>query len=102
FAFRSGLRVRGRPRNHGPCGLRKSPLARCAPAVARLGILVYCADYRCSHSIEMLADRWGDDVRLSDIEPQFDCKVCDKRGADVRPHFEPARMGTLVPTFHKA
>jgi len=56
------------------------------------GILVYCADYRCS--IEMLADQWPDDVRLSDIEPRFVCKACGKRGADVRPHFQPARMGT--------
>jgi len=24
------------------------------------GILVYCADYRCSHSIEMPADQWPD------------------------------------------
>jgi hypothetical protein len=58
------------------------------------GILVYCADYRCSHSVEISADRWPDQVRLSDIEPQFVCQVCGKRGADVRPHFAPARMGT--------
>jgi len=35
------------------------------------GILVYCADYRCSHSIEMSAEQWPEDVRLSDIEPRF-------------------------------
>jgi hypothetical protein len=58
------------------------------------GILVYCADYRRSHSIEMSADRWPDDVRPSDIEPRVVCKACGERGADVRPHFEPARMGT--------
>jgi len=58
------------------------------------GILVYCADYRCSHSVAISADRWPDQVRLSDIEPQFVCQVCGKRGADVRPHFQPARMGT--------
>src|SRR5262249_26136627 len=29
------------------------------------GILVYCADYRCSHSMEMSADPWPDDVRLT-------------------------------------
>jgi hypothetical protein len=57
-------------------------------------ILVYCADYQCSHSIDMSADQWPDAVRRSDIEPQFVCKACTKRGADVRPHFEPARMGT--------
>ena len=58
------------------------------------GILVYCADYRCSHSVAISADLWPDQVRLSDIEPQFVCQVCGKRGADVRPHFQPARMGT--------
>jgi hypothetical protein len=58
------------------------------------GILVYCADYRCSHSIAMSANQWPDEVRLSDLEPRFVSKACGKRGADVRPHFEPARMGT--------
>jgi len=48
-------------------------------------ILVYCADYRCSHSIAMSADQWSEDARLSDIEPRFVCKACGKRGADVRP-----------------
>jgi hypothetical protein len=39
-------------------------------------------------------DRWADHVRLSDLEPLFVCQVCGHRGADVRPLFEPARMGT--------
>ena len=56
--------------------------------------LVYCADYRCSHSIQMSADRWPDHVRLSDIEPLFVSQACGKRGADVRGLFAPARMGT--------
>jgi hypothetical protein len=51
------------------------------------GVLVYCSDYRCSHSIAMPADWWPDDARLSDIEPRFVCSVCGKRGADVRPDF---------------
>jgi hypothetical protein len=57
-------------------------------------VLVYCADYKCSHSVQMSADRWPDHVRLSDIEPLFVCKACGKRGADVRGLFAPARMGT--------
>ena len=57
-------------------------------------LLVYCADYKCSHSIQMSADRWPDHVRLSDIEPLFVCKPCGKRGAEVRLLFAPARMGT--------
>jgi hypothetical protein len=32
-----------------------------------------------------MADRWADDVRLSDLEPGFICSACGKRGADVRP-----------------
>jgi hypothetical protein len=51
------------------------------------GLLIYCADYRCSHSIAISADRWPDDVRLSDLEPKFTCQVCWHRGADVRPMF---------------
>jgi hypothetical protein len=35
------------------------------------GVLVYCADYRCSRSLAISADQWSDDVRLSDIEPRF-------------------------------
>jgi hypothetical protein len=51
------------------------------------GVLVYCSDYKCSHSIPLSADQWPDDVRLSDLEPRFVCQACGKRGADVRPDF---------------
>jgi hypothetical protein len=54
------------------------------------GVLIYCSDYKCSHSTAVgAADRWPDQVRLSDIESQFVCKACGSRGADVRPHFLP-------------
>jgi hypothetical protein len=60
------------------------------------GILIYCADYHCSHSIAISADPWLDDIRLSDLEPRFVCHACGKRGADVRPDFnwnrQPVRM----------
>jgi len=36
---------------------------------------------------------WGDDVRLSDLEPKFTCKACGRLGADVRPFFEKAGIG---------
>jgi hypothetical protein len=51
------------------------------------GILIYCADYHCSHSLAISGDRWPDDVRLSDIEDRFTCTVCGKHGADLRPDF---------------
>ena len=35
------------------------------------GVLVYCGDYKCAHSIAMNADQWPNDMRLSDLEPQF-------------------------------
>jgi len=57
-------------------------------------VLIYCADYKCSHSIEMHASQWTDDVRVSDIEDRFVCTACGKRGADIRPLFAPARMAT--------
>ena len=51
------------------------------------GLLIYCADYRSSHSIAISGDAWPDDARLSDIEERFTCRECGKRGADVRPDF---------------
>jgi hypothetical protein len=50
-------------------------------------LLVYCADYKCAHSVVIDADRWPDHVRLSDLEPKFTCRACGHRGADVRPLF---------------
>jgi len=57
-------------------------------------VLIYCRDHRCSHHVETNADGWADDVRLSDIEPNFTCTRCGKEGADVRPAFSRTRMGT--------
>jgi hypothetical protein len=51
------------------------------------GLLIYCSDYKCSHSVAISADPWPGDVRLSDIEPLFVCQACGKCGADVRPDF---------------
>jgi hypothetical protein len=49
-------------------------------------LLIYWADYHCSHWVEVIADRWPDDA------------ACGKRGADVRPDFPPAKNGhRLVP-----
>ena len=58
------------------------------------GLLIYCADYRCSHSIAISGDSWPDDARLSDIEERFTCRVCGKRGADVRPDFNGGKTAT--------
>jgi hypothetical protein len=44
-------------------------------------VLIYCADYRCNHSVAVMADQWADDVGLSDIEERFNCSACGKRGA---------------------
>jgi hypothetical protein len=51
-------------------------------------LIVYCGDYKCAHSVVIDASRWGDHVQLSDLEPQFVCKSCGHRGADVRPLFK--------------
>lgn len=56
------------------------------------GVLVYCADYRCGHSVALSADRWAADIRLSDLEPRFVCNACGQRGADVRPDFDSGKF----------
>jgi hypothetical protein len=53
--------------NHGPCARSKITFGEMRSGGGPTGVLVYCADYRFSHSIEMSADQWPDDVRLSDI-----------------------------------
>jgi hypothetical protein len=52
------------------------------------GLLIYCSDFLCSHWTAISADRWPDEVRLSDIEPRFTCQACGRRGADIRPNFD--------------
>ena len=49
------------------------------------GLLVYCADYHCSHCVAISVEQWADDFRLSDLEERFAYSVCGKHGADVRP-----------------
>jgi hypothetical protein len=48
---------------------------------------------RPSFGLSLYADGWGDDVRLSDIEPNFTCTKCGKKGAEIRPDFPQAKMG---------
>jgi hypothetical protein len=60
------------------------------------GVLIYCADYHCSHSVALSADRWPDELRLSDIEPRFVCQACGRRGAEVRPDFNWNKLPTAA------
>jgi hypothetical protein len=63
------------------------------------GVLIYCSDYKCSHSIAISADQWPDDLRLSDIEERFVCRACGRRGTDVRPDFHWDKPGLLARGF---
>jgi hypothetical protein len=87
----------------GPCGFTPRTIGgimrharRHAPAKTTFremrssgarGLLIYCADFHCSHSSAISANPWPDDVRLSDIEPLFTCQTCGRKGADVRLDF---------------
>ena len=51
------------------------------------GLLIYCSDYHCSHWTTLSADRWPDDVRLSDIS---------SRGLPVRLAAGAARTSGLI------
>ena len=55
-------------------------------------VLIYCSDYRCGHFniVPDDADRWPDELRISDIEDKFVCTSCGKRGADIRPDWQSA------------
>ncbi len=74
-----------------PMRERKITLGEMRSANSPRPLMVYCSDFNCSHSVVVDAAPWGDDVRLSDLEPRFTCKSCGRRGADVRPLFEKKR-----------
>jgi hypothetical protein len=59
-------------------------------------LIVYCSDFKCSHSVIISSGLWPDHVRLSDLEPKFTCKACGRRGADVRPLLQKAATGTDI------
>jgi len=67
------------------------------------GLLIYCCNYRCSHSLAISGDAWSDDVRLSDIEPRFVCTACGQLGADVRPNLHRCSRSarTLIRLFNE-
>src|SRR5947209_15023657 len=64
----------------------RSPFAEMREMGIR-GLLIFCPDYKCSHSIAISGDRWPDHVRLSELEPLFRCQVCGLKGAEVRGDF---------------
>jgi hypothetical protein len=51
------------------------------------GILIYCSDYKCSHSIAISADQWPDTSGFPISSRGSLCTACGKQGADVRPDF---------------
>jgi len=51
-------------------------------------VIGYCTNQRCICWTRISAEHWPDHVRLSELEDQFVCGVCGRRGADVRPDFE--------------
>jgi len=52
------------------------------------------------HHVDISADQWPDDVRLSDIEPRV--RRAGRRGADVRPKYEASANGhgLAKPAWH--
>jgi hypothetical protein len=89
------------PRRRNPWGMVRRPQKITfgeMRASGTRGLLVYCSDYKCSHVMKIApaeADRWPDEMRLSDLEPKFRCTVCGQRGAEIRGDLAPPRMGTL-------
>jgi hypothetical protein len=62
------------------------------------GLLVYCADYKCSHTIKLEAvvvDRWEIESGSPTSSPASSASAAALE-ADIRPNFAPARMGTTA------
>lgn len=56
-------------------------------------LIAYCTAKGCGHWVIVSADKWSDDVRISDLELRFVCSKCGGKGADIRPHWPPPSMG---------
>jgi hypothetical protein len=57
-------------------------------------------DY-CSAKVEISADHWPGHLRLSDLEPEFVCRACAIKGAEVRadvewPQKQPSQEARLI------
>jgi len=52
-------------------------------------LLVYCGDFKCAHHVEIGAERWSDDVRLSDSSSSLARK---KAGHEWPPPKHPQEM----------
>jgi hypothetical protein len=79
-----------------------APLLLSAHARGRTAALDHLGELRelllpCGHNVVLSADRWPDDVRLSDIEPRFVCGGCGNRGFEVRPDSAAASRSNLRP-----
>jgi hypothetical protein len=61
------------------------------------GLLIYCSDHHCSHSIAISADPWPAQARLSDLEPRFVCKACGNAWS-ARPAVIALRLGEPLAT----
>jgi hypothetical protein len=72
---------------------QKSSSWKCDRTTAPTLLIVYCSDFKCSHSIIVDAKPWSDEIRLADLEPRFTRMACGQRGADARPLFERAAKG---------
>ncbi|WP_407174439.1 hypothetical protein [Bradyrhizobium sp. STM 3562] len=56
-------------------------------------VLIYCTDDTCCRCITVPddADRWPDELWISDVEDKFVCTACGQRGADIRPDWAAAK-----------
>jgi hypothetical protein len=59
-------------------------------------LIEFCGEYKCAHSVIIGADRWADDVRLSDLEPLFVCKASPGTGSFIP---QPEYLESLQPPF---
>jgi hypothetical protein len=75
----------------GPMRPQKITFGEMRASGAR-GVVVFCRDHACSHSVTMDAELWPDSLRLSDIEEQFVCQKCGNHGADLRPVYDGQRQ----------
>jgi hypothetical protein len=83
-------------RRHTPTHADGRPLKITLGEMREMGLRGVLVNCHCGHNVALSADRWLDDVRLSDIEPRFVCGGCGNRGSEVRPDFSSGKPPELA------
>jgi hypothetical protein len=74
---------------------QKITLGEMRSGIGPTRLIMYFGHYKCAHSVVIDTGPWSDNVRAFGLGAEIHLPGLRPPGADVRPLFEPARMGGI-------